>query len=238
MQQLLHKRPIVVKSRTRSITIRSQITLNDTKTALKEWAPAVKALFNGDQTVVLRKGGIKDPIFKTKAPSFLLFPTAFHTDASLLKPEFQAKYQAECEIDPKKQKYLQFDCIAEVTGQWKTTDPEILTVLDPLHIYSPNFLEARLRWKPTQPLTVLELRAYKLAKPLVIATREEFWGCFSWVDFKGGDFPTEFFENNPKSFEELVKEGYMTPAIDSSSFAEKQRVCRDGLSHLKELETL
>jgi hypothetical protein len=198
------------------------------KIALKEWAPAVKALSNGDQTVLLRKGGIKDPTFKTKAPQFWLFPSTWHTDASLLKPEYQTKYQADCELDYKGRKYLEFDCVAEVTGQFKTSDPNILTALDPLHIYGPDFLKARLRWKPTQPLTVLELRAYTLVKPLVVTAREEFWGCFSWIDFEdGGD-----------SFKEMMNQGYMAPALDDDSFAEKQRVCREGLSQVTQLEIL
>jgi hypothetical protein len=210
------------------------------KVALKEWAPAVKALSsNGDQTILLRKGGIKDPTFKTKAQSFLLFPTAFHTNATLLKPEYQTKYQPECEIDPKENEFLELDCIAQVTGQWKTNDAQkVLEALDPLHMYSPDFLDARLRWKPTQPLTILELRAYTLRTPLIVASREEFWGCFSWVDFLDTDFSNIQQAFAEKSFKELVAEGYMVPALDDTSFAEKQKICRDGLSKLKDLEVL
>jgi len=240
MLKLGYKRPITVKNSSRSIVVRSQIANNATKIALKEWAPAVKALSNGEQTVLLRKGGIKDPTFTTKAPSFLLFPTSFHTEKTLLKPEYQIKYQADCELDFKGQRYLEFDCIAEVTGQFKTTDPNVLTALDPLHIYGPDFLEARLRWKPTQPLTVFELRAYKLVKPLVVSAREEFWGCFSWVNFEKDGVHDSFSESFKEgvSFKDLANQGFMTPALDDDGFAEKQRLCREELSQLKELETL
>lgn len=137
---------------------------SDTSTsfpALKEWAPAVTALLNGEQTVLLRKGGIKEPTFTPKASQFLLFPTAFHTDDSLLKSDLQARYNADCLVDPKSQSILNFNCLAEVTGTWATTDPNVLAALDALHIYGPNFLNARLRWRPTQPLTILEVRAYR-----------------------------------------------------------------------------
>ena len=130
--------------------------------ALKEWAPAVSALLNGDQTILLRKGGIREPTFTPKSQQFLLFPTAFHTDESLLKPELQSQYNADCQKDPKTQSALDFYCLAEVTGAWATTDPDVLAALTALHIYGPNFLDARLRWRPTQPITVLELRAYRL----------------------------------------------------------------------------
>lgn len=36
--------------------------------------------------ILVRKGGIREPTFTPKAQRFLLFPTAFHTDAQLLKP--------------------------------------------------------------------------------------------------------------------------------------------------------
>jgi hypothetical protein len=35
--------------------------------------------------VLFRKGGIREPTFQPKAKRFLLFPTAFHSDAQLLK---------------------------------------------------------------------------------------------------------------------------------------------------------
>jgi len=43
--------------------------------ALKEWATVVKALENGEQTVILRKGGILETAsgFKIEAKKFLLF---------------------------------------------------------------------------------------------------------------------------------------------------------------------
>lgn len=42
--------------------------------------------------VLLRKGGIREPTFTPAAREFLLFPTAFHTDVQLLKPDSAAKY--------------------------------------------------------------------------------------------------------------------------------------------------
>lgn len=43
--------------------------------------------------VLLRKGGIREPTFTPKATRFLLFPTAFHTDAQLLKPGVAEQFQ-------------------------------------------------------------------------------------------------------------------------------------------------
>jgi len=45
--------------------------------ALKEWATVVNALENGDQTVLLRKGGILEDSsgFVVESERFFLFPT-------------------------------------------------------------------------------------------------------------------------------------------------------------------
>ena len=53
--------------------------------ALKEWAVAVKALGRGEQTLILRKGGIHrdDRDFRLVDPEFLLFPTYLHQKAGV-----------------------------------------------------------------------------------------------------------------------------------------------------------
>ena len=43
------------------------------------------------------------------------------------------------------------------------------------------FLDGRLKWRPGQALTVLELRAYRLARPLVVRPHPRHFGCFSWL---------------------------------------------------------
>lgn len=42
--------------------------------------------------VLFRKGGIKEPSFTPEATTFLLFPTSFHTNQQLLKPEVAERY--------------------------------------------------------------------------------------------------------------------------------------------------
>ncbi len=42
--------------------------------------------------MLFRKGGIKEPTFRPEAGTFLLFPTAFHTDQQLLKPGVAERY--------------------------------------------------------------------------------------------------------------------------------------------------
>lgn len=51
----------------------------------------------------------------------------------------------------------------KTAGAWTTHNPRVLELLAGLHVWTPQFLEARLKWRERQPITVLELRAYRSA---------------------------------------------------------------------------
>ena len=53
---------------------------------LKEWATVVKALEQGKQTVILRKGGILETAsgFNIESKKFFLFPTIYSTPYELI----------------------------------------------------------------------------------------------------------------------------------------------------------
>src|SRR2546422_7954614 len=55
--------------------------------ALKEWAAVCRALEEGRQILLLRKGGILEAIggFELEHPQFFLFPTYLHQNAQMLK---------------------------------------------------------------------------------------------------------------------------------------------------------
>ena len=61
--------------------------------ALKEWAITVKALADGDQIMMLRKGGIHEESkdFRVVHPEFLLYPTYLHQKEDLLKDSHQPR---------------------------------------------------------------------------------------------------------------------------------------------------
>lgn len=66
----------------------------------------------------------------------------------------------------------------------------------------------------------------RLELPVVMETREELWGCFSWVDI---DAPQGI-----RCLETLKQAGI--PALDEAAFAERQRLCREGLAKLADLK--
>ncbi|MEV5030090.1 DUF1802 family protein [Paenibacillus sp. LPE1-1-1.1] len=151
--------------------------------ALKEWAVSVKALVEGKQIIVMRKGGIIEETrdFQLLSPSFYLMPAYEHQKKHLLKEPFAADLDetlAGWSLDADS---VAIEAYAEVATDIEITDQETLDRLRGLHIWTDTFAEERLRWKKTKPLHVLVLRVYRLENPLEITMLPAYNGCKSWV---------------------------------------------------------
>jgi hypothetical protein len=151
--------------------------------ALREWAVAVRALEEGRQVIVLRKGGIAEETrdFRLESPHFYLFPSFEHQKLHLVKPEVAetiAATQAEAEATPGMVRIASY---AEVVEDIEVTDSETLQRLDELHIWTEDYAEERLKWKQTKPLHVLILRVYGLTEPADVELNESYAGCKSWI---------------------------------------------------------
>lgn len=181
-----HRKAVVVAEAQRPTLFTHGDPKQQLQLALKEWAVTCAALGQGDQTIILRKGGIREPAFRPAASTFLLFPTSFHSNTRLLKPMANVKYQQDLAFDQKTATHLTIKHIASLTGCWTTFDPYILSALSDHHVWTQEFLSTRLKWKPKQPITVMELRCSQLQQPLVIPTQDSYWGCFSWIDIEQG----------------------------------------------------
>ena len=68
-----------------------------------------------------------------------------------------------------------------VTGVWTISDPAVLQPLTRHHIYTPTFIQQRMKWRPGQPLTVVEVAASRFRQPVLVPNSESLWGCFSWT---------------------------------------------------------
>ena len=145
---------------------------------------AVDALGRGDQTVLLRKGGIREPRWSTRADAFYLFPTTFHAAPELLKPEAQALLGPAADDDAESaQQQLEIRSFAQVTGQWATADgPGLLEALDAFHVWTAEFGRTRLAPEAGRAVTALELRVFNLPEGIRFPALDEYVGCFSWVN--------------------------------------------------------
>ena len=150
--------------------------------ALKEWATVVKALENGNQTVLLRKGGILETAsgFNVESKKFLLFPTFEHQQHDSLKSQFYG-YLADARESQPKQGTNRLTSYAEVIEEHEISDMEKIQALSPFHIWSDSYIKERMSWLPEKPMKVLFLKVFKI-KQSEIPVLSEYQGCKSWID--------------------------------------------------------
>ena len=151
--------------------------------ALKEWAVTVRALAQGTQVLLLRKGGIHetDKDFRVIHPEFLLYPTYEHQREDLLKDGYRADLRQVLE-EPRQDNQITFTHWAKVEETIQVSEQDKADDLSPYHIWTNEYAQSRLRWKPMLPLSVLLLRVYSLENPVNVPNLPEYTGCTSWVD--------------------------------------------------------
>jgi hypothetical protein len=181
---------------------------------LKEWAVAVEALERGETALVVRKGGIREKAFAVKDTRFLLLPGYEHQRPELLKPGYRGLMQEIPDLTDDGP--LRFTSFAEVTGAYEISEPESLEAVGPYHMWSPEYVESRFKWRPKKPLTVLVLRTYLLPEPVELPFSEAYAGCKSWIEL-----------NEPVSIEGS------RPALDDEQF---ERLVAPALAVLRQLE--
>ncbi len=182
--------------------------------ALKEWAVAVKALAKGEQILILRKGGIhrEDKAFRVVHPKFLLFPTYEHQNRDLIRAgSHDDLEQTLAEYDNSEK--VDFGYWCEVTDKFEVSEQTALDEIAPYHIWTSDYANKRLRWRPKQPLTIALLRMYSLEQPQALPVLGEYGGCKSWVDLA-----------------EDVHLGDMTPVLSDDEYEAQAKVIRAALN--------
>ena len=107
---------------------------------LKEWATVVKALENGKQTVILRKGGILETAsgFEIESKKFLLFPTWEHQEIKHVKSEYHDFLNQTLNHKPR-EGYNIITSIAEVLDHRDISSNNIIDdLLSLIHISEPT----------------------------------------------------------------------------------------------------
>ncbi|QAY65076.1 DUF1802 family protein [Paenibacillus protaetiae] len=193
------------------------ITIHRDPIVLKEWAVIIKALLEGKQIVVMRKGGIREEAkdFQLVSDSFYLFPTYEHQKEELLKEQYRGEL-AETLTEWPLPEGVPLRAYAAVEEDIEITDPETLKKLEPFHIWTERFAEERLRWKKTKPLHLLLLRVYRLDEPKNMPLRDSYNGCKSWV-----------------RLEDEAPSGGMTPVLSAEQFQAEASRIREALQRIQ-----
>jgi hypothetical protein len=163
--------------------------------AFKEWAVVCRALAEGRQALILRKGGIAEAggEFRPEHDRFLLYPTYFHEQHRTgLKSEYLPLLDAaEAERPPAGT--LRFTHSVRVMDVRRVADLEEALALDPLHAWTADTVRQRFNYR-TPGLFVLTVRVFRLPQPAERPERPEYAGCKTWVEL---DEPVASDEANP-----------------------------------------
>ena len=147
--------------------------------AFKEWQAIVGALAAGEQTLLLRKGGIAEGRggFRVAADRFWLFPTRFHAQQEKTKPGAAKYFPAK--DDPAQ---VSLSSFASLEQTWFVADRAALDALDSLHLWTPATVEERFTWSRPPGLHVLLVRVHRLQQSQLLPVTAEMGGCKSWIE--------------------------------------------------------
>jgi hypothetical protein len=142
----------------------------------KEWALVCKALGEGRQTIIIRRGGIAEGRdgFAFRHREFFLFPTFFHeqlTRTRLLDADLPEPHPGEIEI-----RFL-----AKVEETRVLTDWEEVRALEPRHILRESVVRERFDFDRAPGVHVAFVRVFKLDPVWRFPNNKSYGGCRSWV---------------------------------------------------------
>jgi hypothetical protein len=156
--------------------------IDTTTAALKEWAVVCRALEEGRQVILLRKGGIMEyrQGFEVKHTDFFLYPTYEHQSKESLQPNYVNKLDIVLQNAPVNNRNRITSCAAVVLVK-EITNKSVLGRLEKYHIWNDQYINVRFIYNPNRPLNVVVLRVYKMNTPIEVDVKPELAGCKSWV---------------------------------------------------------
>ncbi len=150
--------------------------------AFKEWAVICKALAEGRQALILRKGGIAEVggVFKPEHARFWLYPTCVHQQRDGIKPEALPLLQS-VEADRPATGKIFLQHFAEVSGVFFVRHLEDALALSELHLWSDDTVRKRFVYREPG-LYVLPVRVYRVPTRIELTELPEYEGCKTWVE--------------------------------------------------------
>ena len=161
------------------------------RAAFKEWASVIQAMEQGQQSVLLRKGGISEDAgrFRIEHSQFWLFPTFEHQDARYLRPEWSSLVDETIRSQDHRGR-IRISSLAHVERAFIGPSLDAVRQLGDHYIWNDRYVESRFRLQPSEPLYLTLLRVYVLPQPVFIDYIPEYGGCRSWISLKDPIIPT------------------------------------------------
>lgn len=146
--------------------------------ALKEWAGVCAALAQGRQTVLLRKGGIREQAgrFVPEHPCFWLYPTHVHEAQQGLRDEALAPAASFGGADES----IPIDGLALIEWTEFVTSENALPALEPFHVWTAETIHKRFHYR-RPGLWAIGVRVFRRDERWSLVPTPEQLGCVSWV---------------------------------------------------------
>ncbi|HEY1375578.1 MAG TPA: DUF1802 family protein [Gemmataceae bacterium] len=150
--------------------------------AFKEWAVICRALAEGRQALILRKGGIAEAggEFTPEHRRFWLYPTYAHEKPNGIKPDAVDLFRA-AEADRPPAAMLRLTHFAEVSGVYHVRQLFGALLLDDLHVWSETTVRHKFEYR-SPGLYVLPVRVFRAAAPTELPETPAYAGCRTWVE--------------------------------------------------------
>ncbi len=150
--------------------------------AFKEWKVACDEMRDGRQTVLIRKGGIREEngVFEMTDREFLLLPTYEHQKASLLKPDAMKKLEHIQAVSRNPNEIVIDSYVVVEEILTCISEDKINSIADEFP-WNEEYVKMRFDFNPYDPLYVLLLRVYNLPTAVALPVIKDYIGCKSWV---------------------------------------------------------
>ena len=145
----------------------------------------VDALGRGGQTLILRKGGIREGPggFQVEQPEFLLFPTLFHQQRESVLPEAQARFDALVPHFPPPE-IVRLDFCAHVVECRRLESLAAAERLRGQHCWRDEVIAKRFDWGREKSIFALAVRVFRLRDPVELPLSPAYAGCKSWIELE------------------------------------------------------
>lgn len=174
--------------------------------AFKEWQVVVDAIARGEQSVILRKGGISEGKlgFQWLHDQFFLFPSLFHEQGELVHPMADGSRRSFDSEDETEHRPIPFSVFIETVETGRLTSWQDVQALEPYHIWTEACIRERYDWGDEPGISFAVIKATVLSSPWLLPDRKGFGGCRSWIGL-----PAD--ENG--GFRELLEQGSAVKAV-------------------------
>lgn len=155
--------------------------------ALKEWSIVCKALEDGKQSILLRKGGILEykKGFEVIQKIFLLYPTLEHQAGEYVQANYLQEFEFQKTNDVNiKETTNTINILARMEAIQEFDDDSVLSKLEKYHIWNEKYVRMRMKYNPKKPMNALLLRVYRLPESISVDVQQEWAGCKSWIDIE------------------------------------------------------